>query len=112
MTYEIATTILNQIGGRKFLVCTGSQIINSSENSITFKLTRNKTQANRLKITYNYGLDLYDVEFYKETLPHLNKKTWEWIKGSKKEIKKYNEIYCDMLEELFTETTGLVTRLF
>ncbi len=112
MNMEIANTIHRQIGGNRFLVCTGSKVIRYDDNSITYKLTRNNSGANELKISYNYGLDLYDVEFSKHTYPKLNMKTFEWVTEKKKIIKTFKEIYCDMLEELFTETTGLVTRLF
>ena len=33
----VAETILNQLGGRKFIVMTGSKVILSDYNSITFK---------------------------------------------------------------------------
>lgn len=106
----VAETILNQLGGRKFIVMTGSKAILSDDNSITFKLSKNKSRANELKITLN-GLDLYDVEFLYHKYPTLNKKTWEFEKEVKKEIKTLKDIYFDQLQEIFTMVTGLYTRL-
>lgn len=104
-----ANTIYNQLGGRRFLVMTGSKPLIAKENGIVFKLTRNKSGANELKITLN-DLDLYDVEFSSHHYPTLDKKTWEWRPEKKKIIKEFKDIYCDQLEELFVEITGLYTR--
>ena len=107
----VAQEILHQLGGRIFIVTTGSEAILSSDNSITLKLARNKSKANELKITLN-GLDLYDMEFIYHKYPKLNKKTWIFEKEVKKEVKTYKDIYFDQLQELFTEVTGIYTRLF
>lgn len=108
---SVANIIYGQLGGSKFAAMTGSKPIRCDDNGITFKLTKNKSGANELKITLN-GLDLYDIEFSKHSYPRLNTKTYEWMPEKKKVIKEYKDIYCDQLEELFTEVTGLYTRLF
>lgn len=107
----VANTIHHQIGGKEFIFMTGSKIIRVLEDGIVYKLAKNKTMANELKITLN-GNDLYDLEFSKHTHPKLNKKTWEWVGEKQKVIKTYTDIYFDQLKEIFTETTGLETTLF
>lgn len=107
----VAQEILSQLGGRRFIVMTGSKAILSSDNSITLKLVRNKSKANELKITLN-GLDLYDMQFIYHKYPTLNKRTWIFEEEIKKDIKTFKDIYCDQLQELFTEVTGLYTSLF
>ena len=42
----------------------------------------------------------------------LNTKTFEFSKEKIKEIKTVEGVYCDMLQETFTEVTGMYTRLF
>ena len=111
MEMEVAKTIHSQIGGQMFVAMTGSKIVRYDDYSITYRLARNMSGANELKIALN-GRDLYDIEFSKHSYPKLNTKTFEFSKEKKTIVKKYEDIYCDQLEELFKETTGLETRLF
>ena len=57
----------------------------------------------RLDIIYDGGADLYNLRFYRKT---FSKKTFE-VKV--KDIAKYEGIYFDRLQSLFTEVTGLRT---
>ena len=107
----VATTILSQLGGNRFVACTGSKVATYTNNSITLKLTRNKSKANEMTITLN-GADLYDITFAKHIYAHLNKKTWAWVPDKYEVVQTYDDIFCDQLEELFTDFTGLITRLF
>ena len=54
----IAKTILQQIGGRRFVAMTGSKDFTDMGNGLRMSLARNKTSANRLDIIYDAGLDL------------------------------------------------------
>lgn len=94
----IANEILRQMGGNRFLVMTGTKVQYGEENSITFKLTKNKLKAKWLKITLN-SMDLYDLEFK------------SLIKDELVTLKEYNNIYSESLQSIFTEATGLYTRL-
>lgn len=102
----IAQTILQQMGGHRFALTTGSKDFIGLGNGLLMSLSQNKTSANRLEIIYDEGLDLYNMRFYRKT---FSKKTFE---SKTKDITKYEGIYFDMLEEIFTEVTGLNTRLF
>jgi len=108
---EIATTILTQLGGRKFAVMTGSKDFSVIKNGLTMKLAVNPSKANRLDITLN-GDDTYTMRFYKYSAPRLNNKTFEFSQSKTTEIKKFEGVYFDQLQELFTETTKMYTRLF
>ncbi len=111
--------IISQIGGNKFLAMTGSKILHYGYDDkgyvyIMMKLTRNKSKANRLKIQYN-SMDLYDMEFIR-IKKVLNKeysaigiKIYDDVSET---VKTYNDVYGDMLQDIFTEVTGLYTRLF
>lgn len=101
----IAKTILEQIGGGRFIAMTGSKIFIDLGNGLRMNLTRNKTSANRLDILLDEETDTYIMRFYRHS---FNKKTLE---VTIKEIARHEGVYCDMLEEMFTSVTGLYTRL-
>ncbi len=101
----VAQTILQQIGGRRFAVMTGSRNFTDLGNGLLMSLAKNMTSANRLEIIYDEGADLYNMRFYRKT---FSKKTFE---SKTKDIAKYEGVYFDMLEYIFTEVTGLYTRL-
>lgn len=110
---EVHKIILQQLGGNKFLVMTGSKNLgySSQENNyLSMKLTANKLKAQYLKIVLNAD-DTYTMIFSKV------KKEYEKIGNFKfctNEttiiIKEINGVYCDTLQETFTENTGLFTK--
>ena len=104
MDNQVAKIILQQIGGSRFLTMTGSRSLINLGNGLRMSLSRNKTSANRLEIIYDEGADLYNMCFYRQS---VSKKTFE-VKT--KDIKTYEGVYCDMLEDIFTDVTGLYTR--
>ena len=104
MDNQVAKIILQQIGGSRFLTMTGPRDYINLGNGLRMSLSRNKTSANRLEIIYDEGADLYNLRFYRQS---FSKKTFE-VKT--KDIKTYEGVYFDMLEEIFTDVTGLYTR--
>lgn len=117
-------TIVEQIGGNKFLAMTGSKFQYYGHDKLGYvylmiKLTKNQSKAQYLKIQLN-GLDLYDLIFsrIKKTLkPEC--KTPEYkamgLKLYDEEViivKEYKDVYADMLQDIFTSVTGLYTTLF
>lgn len=100
MNLQVATTILRQLGGARFMAMTGCRNPAGGANYLSLKLRRNKSGAGYLKVTLTPE-DVYTMEFIK-----YNTKTFE------PEVKVQKEgVYCDNLEEVFTEVTGLYTRL-
>ena len=108
----VATTILQQLGGREFLIMTGSKNLVCDESSLRMRLIRNRSGANILKITL-CGDDLYDMVFTYHRAPGYQLKDGKVLERKEvfKEIKRYEGVYCDMLHSLFTEVTGLETHL-
>jgi len=97
-TMNTATTILNQLGGNKFIAMTGSKNFLSTENSLQMNLTRNKVNAQYLKIELT-SMDLYNMKFYS-------------FRGSELKVKNQIEgVYFDQLQDIFTNVTGLYTSL-
>jgi len=97
---QIAQIILAQLGGNKFLAMTGAKQLVAVEKGLQFKLPARfaKNGITCVIIKLN-SMDLYDVTFGKI------------VKYELKEIAKVNSIYADMLQEVFTEQTGLDTHL-
>jgi hypothetical protein len=96
---QIAQTILQQLGGKMFTLMTGSNNFVASQNSIKMNLKGNKAKAKWLKITLN-EMDTYDMLFFT-----ADKQLNIIVKAEK------NNIYCDQLQDIFTQVTGLYTRL-
>lgn len=96
---NVAQTILSQLGGNRFVAMTGSHQFMAGENALHMKLRRNKSGANYLTIELT-PMDVYTM-------------TFKSIRGTnpvkiKSEIK---DVYFDQLESIFTQETGLYTRL-
>lgn len=108
----IANTILQQLGGGGFLAMTGAKNLVADGYTLRMTLPKNHSKANRLEITLN-GLDLYDMRFYRYTAPRWVTRNGECRTYPEKvtEVKTYNDVYCDQLQELFTEVTWMYTHL-
>jgi len=108
----VAEEILRQLGGRQFIAMTGAKnfLKDEKNNWMSFRIGRNASKTNYIKITLR-GDDLYTMEFMRITSPRLNKKTWTYSKGKTTLIKKYDGLWCDQLQEMFTEVTGMATRM-
>lgn len=94
-----AKTILQQLGGNKFIAMTGAKNLVGDNDSLTMKIMRNKSKAQYLTIRLN-SLDLYDMQF-----KSIDKGLNLIVRVEK------NNIYCDDLQQIFTSVTGLNTRL-
>jgi len=92
----IAKTILEQLGGNRFAQMTGAKNFVNLGEGLAFQLADRK--INRVKVKLN-GRDLYDVEFGQyRALEYKVKKTC-------------TDVYAEDLQDVFTEATGLYTRL-
>lgn len=96
---ENAALIIKQLGGNKFIAMTGAKNFGFDKNSLTFKIGRNSGKCNHVRITINFGQDLYEMEF----LSVRNYKV--------KVVKKFERVFADKLVEIFEQTTGLYTSL-
>ena len=102
MSNQVANTILQQLGGRRFATLTGAKnfTCNGNEPSLSFRLSANMTKSriNHVKVYLN-GSDFYDV-------------TFTAIHGSKvKEIYKAEDVCAENLLDLFEDKTGLYATL-
>lgn len=108
---SVAETILQQLGGQRFTAMTGSKNYLADGNSLRMTLAKNHSKANRLTITLDEATDTYRMRFYRYTPGRLNKKTFEWVPDKVAEVAEFTNVYCDTLQDLFTQVTGMYTRL-
>lgn len=110
---NVAKTILDQLGGNKFVVMTGSKKFVDFGNSISMKLSRNVSGAQYLKIELTPA-DVYIMTFAKikkvlnKEYAALGVKIYD---DEIQTVKEIENVYCDELQSVFTSVTGLYTRL-
>ncbi len=97
---EIAKTILEQLGGRKFAFMCGVKNATAIERGLSFRIpgTMTRNRINYVKITLEPD-DVYTVEFCV-----IRKLTC-------RRVSLWEGVYCDDLAPLFREHTGLETRM-
>ena len=96
----VAVTILDQLGGNRFIAMTGARNFLGGERELQFRIPLalpHGINAVRVRLT---SADLYDISFYR-TGPGLRLRT----------IREDEGIYYDQLQEVFTAATGLSTQL-
>ena len=100
---QIALTILQQLGGNKFLAMTGAKVKYFGESDkmpyLQLELKPNKSKAKYLRISLRLD-DTYNIVFEKIS------------KDIVQIVKSLEGVYCDMLVEIFERTTGFYTKLF
>ena len=98
MSNVVANTILNQIGGRRFIMMTGAKNFVSSENGLTFRIPGRsaKQGINKVRIVLMPD-DTYEMQFIK------------YANMTDKRVSTVTNVYCDMLEDVFEAQTGLFT---
>lgn len=94
-----ANTIIAQLGGSRFEMMTGAKQWVDTGNGVQFAIGRGAVnKANKVRITLDVT-DTYTVEFFN-------------IRGvNVREISTHSMVYADKLAALFTEQTGMDTRL-
>ena len=95
---EIAKTILQQLGGNKFIAMTGAKNLGHTNKGLQMKIGRNSKSITHVIINLKSS-DLYEMEFIR-------------MRGtSRTVVKKVSGVYNDMLGKIFTKYTGLRVRL-
>ena len=110
MANEVASTILEQLDGNKFIAMTGCNAFIADGDTLRMKIPRNGSRANRLWITLNRK-DLYDMRFFRYVSPRFDRKHYLWHDSKETDEVCYNDVYFDQLQEIFTKHTGMYTHL-
>jgi hypothetical protein len=99
-TLQIADTILQQLGGRRFIMMTGAKnfIIRGADRSLQFNVGRNPKGITKVRIALDLS-DTYTMTFYK-------------IRGIDcAMVASIDGIYADQLCRAIERETGLATTL-
>lgn len=107
---QITKTILEQLGGNKFIAMTGSEPLLVRGNTLPMTLAKNVSKANRLHITLEAD-DTYTMRFFYYSQGRLNHRTRVWMPEKTVEVAKYEGVYAEDLCRIFKSVTGLDTRL-
>ena len=96
---EVTETLLNQMGGAwKIIAMTGAKIVtDTAAATLVFKKQTGEKKLTHLKVTYNNGTDLYDIQGFK-----YNRKTLACP-----EVVALSGIYAEDLKRTCEELTGL-----
>ena len=94
----VARTILQQLGGPRFVAMTGASHLVYGDQSLEFSLPPRfaTNKANKVRITLDPS-DTYTVDFYRFSPRKLSIQT----------ISSHDCIFADTLRPLFTAQTGL-----
>jgi hypothetical protein len=99
---DTADTILQQLGGQRFIAMTGARGMVAGKNSLTFRLPRspfNQKRINAVQIELTPA-DTYRISFYR-----ISPAVSETV------IAVHDDVYCDELADVFTQETNLLTHL-
>jgi len=102
MSNQVANTILEQLGGRRFQVMTGAKNFVGSESGLSFRLpgaggfTKHGINVVSIELT---PADTYVMLFSRLRAGVLTV------------LAEHHDVYFDSLQEIFTRETGLVTHL-
>jgi hypothetical protein len=95
---QVANTILEQLGGRKFLAMTGASNLTGRPDGLSFKIGRNSGKVTHVRVTLTPG-DEYEMEFLK-------------IRGTKVDRVAFaNALHADQLAGAFESRTGMAVSL-
>lgn len=101
-TQQVAETILDQLGGHRFVIMTGAKNFVSGDKDgvpyLSMRLPRNHHMTIKLDPS-----DTYTMEYVKITTRNFTFK--------KTVIEESSHVYCDMLQHEFTRMTGFYTYL-
>jgi len=97
----VVETILEQMGGNKFMVMTGARPVVHGPHMLTFKLPTNQSKANYLDVIHNPGKDLYTMTFRRVSNRGMDSKN----------LVEYDDVYADQLQPMFEKVTGMYTTM-
>lgn len=97
---QTADTILQQLGGRVFVMMTGAKTFTASDSGVTFRVPGTMT-TNRINLV---AVDLTPADTYRVRFIRA-------YGASVRVVAEFDDVYCDQLRDLFERQTGLATRL-
>ncbi len=95
---QVAQTILNQLGGNRFVAMTGAKNLLGRTDGLSFKIGQNAKRVTHVRVTLTPADD-YTVEFIS-------------VRGTNvRPLATREGVYAEDLRGVFTSETGLYTSL-
>jgi hypothetical protein len=98
--FEIANTIMQQLGGRRFITMTGA-------NGFSYNVSLKNNVFIAFKVPNRSGANFVTIELTPDDVY-----TMKFVRihgGNTKTIAEVEGVYADMLQDVFTQNTGLAT---
>jgi len=96
--HPVGATILEQLGGKRFIAMTGAKNFGADGTTLAFRIPKAKHSINHVRVTLT-PMDDYTMVFSR-------------IRAGKETIvEEVSSAYCDTLQKIFTEITRLDTRV-
>lgn len=99
-----ANEILRQLGGRRFSIMTGARDYLATESGLRFKLPARFARQGINLVTIT--LDPSDT--YSMTFERITRRGYDVTRAT---VARHDGLYFDQLQDVFTNVTGLRTRL-
>ena len=96
---NVATTIVMQLGGFKFMSMTGARDFVGGPDSVMFRIPSAR-RINKVRVTLT-PMDTYRVEFFRIARRGCNFQL----------VSSADDVYADSLQDVFSHHTGLDTHL-
>lgn len=104
---QVAQEILRQLGGGRFIAMTGASQLAGGDKMLQFRIPQTKKgRINKIRIVLEPD-DTYTVNAYRVEQPG-KRNAWQFACH---EVAVRSDVYCDSLQEVFTDLTGLDTHL-
>jgi hypothetical protein len=94
----VAHTILQHLGGNRFIIMTGARNLIGSPNALSFRFPKARNGVTGAHVTLSAD-DTYEMTFYRIA------------KSAASVISQRAGVYCDQLASTFTSETGLAVSL-
>jgi hypothetical protein len=101
---QVATTIYQQLGGRRFGLMTGAKDFISDKDTLRFTIGQNSEGINRVEVTLTPN-DEYDIRFLRV---RKKRNSWEYVHTV---VSAVEGIHGEDLVRVFADHTGLRTSL-
>lgn len=95
---QVAKTILEQLGGNRFIAMTGAYNLSYDKNCLIFKIGSNEKKIKAIRIMLDAS-DTYTMTFFRQN------------KFDVSVASEFKDVYFDQLQDIFTVETGLLTSL-
>lgn len=105
MSLDVAQTILEQLGGGRFIAMTGARQFVGDESALTFRIPTSRgpdaeTPVNRVQIRLDHATDTYTMTLSRVSGLHRVQV-----------VAVLDGVYAEDLQRIFTAYTGLYTHL-